>query len=223
MKNKILTNKFIFISNLCISKTQYHLYYLTAFILLNLCSTIIWGQNKDAITVKQDTTSFNNIHAFITYQQNYETYNNSFITGNSFATIRSQNNPKIFIDGMPINPLLINDLYYAEFLGSTHLLSFDLQNASVRALQANSQIVNSDGLPISEGIENYDNYNTYRFNTIHKQIGFNYQLKDNYVLGINYNKMSSLYFPYNNINIYQSNFQRATVSSNLGMSFKAKF
>lgn len=183
--------------------------------LLSIFSIIVSAQSANTIIIKNDTTTFTTTNSFITYKTNYETLNNNFITGNSYATIRSQDNPRIFVDGMPINPIFINNLHYAEFLGSTHLLSYDLQNASVTALQANNKIANSEGIPILGIIENHSNDITNTNYIMLKQIGLNYQLKEikknNYIVGLNYNKMSSLYLPV------------PSFINTFSMSFKAKF
>ncbi len=131
------------------------------FLLLNLLSIIVSGQATDTISIKIDTSVFRTTNAFLIPQKNYETFNNFFITGNSFAIIRSQDNPKILIDGIPLNPIWVNNTHYTEFLGQMHLLSYDIQGQNVHTLQNEDKIVS-------------DNYNNaISFNTHEIKLGNN--------------------------------------------------
>lgn len=94
--------------------------------------------------VEPDTIAFKTTNAFLTHQKNYETFNNSFITGNSVATIRSQDNPKILIDGIPINPIFIDNTGYNEFLGHMHLLSYDIQDVNVNTFHNDYRIISGN-------------------------------------------------------------------------------
>jgi hypothetical protein len=118
--------------------------FLKLFLLLNLLSIVVSGQDFDTTLVELDTSKFRTTNAFLIQQKNYETFNNSFITGNSSAIIRSQDNPKILIDGIPINPILINNTHYTEFLGQMHLLSYDIQGVSVHTLKNDNKIVSGN-------------------------------------------------------------------------------
>lgn len=128
-------------------------------LLLNFLSIIVFGQTPDTVSVKADTSQFRTTNAYLKLQKNYETFNNSFITGNSFATIRSQDNPKMLIDGIPINPILVKNTDYNEFLGHMHLLSYDIQSINFHTLQNDNKIVSG----------NYNN--AISFNTSDIQLG----------------------------------------------------
>jgi hypothetical protein len=118
--------------------------FLKLFLLLNLLSIVVSGQDFDTTLIELDTSKFRTTNAFLIQQKNYETFNNSFITGNSSAIIRSQDNPKILLDGIPINPILINNTHYTEFLGQMHLLSYDIQGVSVHTLKNDNKIVSGN-------------------------------------------------------------------------------
>lgn len=102
---------------------------------------VVLGQGMDAERVVNDSTHLETSNAFIIHEKNYETVNNSFITGNSRVMIRSQSNPKLLLDGIPVNPILFNSLHYTEFQGSMHVLSFDMQNAGLNYLQHDDKII----------------------------------------------------------------------------------
>jgi hypothetical protein len=133
--------------------------FFNIFLLLNLLSIIISGQTLD--TIKIDTSRIRTTNAFLIQQKNYETFNNSFITGNSSAIIRSQDNPKILMDGIPLNPILVNNTHYTEFLGQMHLLSYDIQGVNVHTLQNEDKIISG----------NYNN--VISFNTNDIKLGHN--------------------------------------------------
>ncbi|MBL7905161.1 MAG: hypothetical protein JNL22_09085 [Bacteroidales bacterium] len=114
------------------------------FILLHLPAIVVSGQNSDTTLIQSDTSCFRTTNAFLVNQKNYETLNNSFITGNSFAIIRSQDNPAVLIDGIPVNPILVNNTHYREFLGPVNLLSFDIQGINVRTLQNEDKIISGN-------------------------------------------------------------------------------
>lgn len=123
------------------------------FLFLNLLSIVISGQDIDTSFIQLDTVKFRTTNAFLIQQKNYETFNNSFITGNSSTIIRSQDNPKILIDGILLNPILLNNTHYTEFLGQMHLLSYDIQGVNVHTIQNEDKIV-------SGNYNNVINFNT---------------------------------------------------------------
>lgn len=108
----------------------------------------------DTASISTDTTRFSTPNPFVMRVNNYETFNNSFITGNSYALIRSEDNPQILLDGIPMNPWIGYNTHYAEFLGSMNVLSYDLQQAEVTTLQSNGRI-------ISGSYNNAINFKTY--------------------------------------------------------------
>lgn len=112
-----------------------------AIILFVSLSISVFGQSQDSVRIDNDTISFETTNAFITNEKNYETINNSFITGNSFGIIRSQDNLKVLVDGMPMNPVLYNNTHYSEFLGSMHLLSFDIQKVNFKTIVSDDKII----------------------------------------------------------------------------------
>lgn len=147
-------------------------------LLLNLLSIMVSGQTSDTVSVKIDTSKFITTNAFLTPHKNYETFNNSFITGNSDVTVRSQDKPRILIDGIPINPNLLN---YNEFLGHMHLLSYDIQSVDVNTLQNDSRIVSGK----------YNN--AISFNTSDIQLGKSaYQFEANNYTSLAYQDFDSL-------------------------------
>lgn len=173
-----------------------------SFILLIITiSAIVSAQNEDAIVQKNETVTFAILNSFVISNTDYETFNNNFVSSSFITAIKSQSSPKIFIDGIPVNPIFANNLNYAEFLGNIHLLSYDLQNERVSTLQTNNRIENNEDLPILEEIENYSNDFTNANYIILKQIGLNYQLRDakknNYIVGLNYNKKIRPFLPTN--------------------------
>lgn len=151
------------------------------FLLLNLPVFVVSGQDVDTTLIKSDSLEFRTTNAFLIPRKNYETFNNSFITGNSVATIRSQDNPKILIDGIPINPILLNNTDYNEFLGHMHLLSYDIQSVDVNTLQNDSRIVSG----------NYNN--AISFNTSDIQLGKRaYQFEVNNFTSLAYQDFDTL-------------------------------
>lgn len=131
------------------------------FLFLNLLSIVVSGQYIDTSFLQLDTLKFRTTNAFLIKQKNYETFNNSFITGNSSTIIRSQNNPKILIDGIPLNPILVNNTHYTEFLGQMQFLSYDIQGVNLHTLQNEDKIVSG----------NYNN--AISFNTYDIELGNN--------------------------------------------------
>lgn len=114
------------------------------FVLFNLIAIGVSGQDSEPTLIHSDSSSSRTPDAFMVHRKNYETLNNSFITGNSFAIIRSQDNPAVLIDGIPINPILTNNILYSEFLGPVNLLSFDIQSTNVRTLQNEDKIISGN-------------------------------------------------------------------------------
>src|SRR5688500_5337256 len=79
-------------------------------------------------------------NSLLTPFKNFETINNSFITGSAIPFLRNQNNPLITIDGIPANPTLLVNLPYKEFVGYSHLLSYDVEALSVNTFSTDSRI-----------------------------------------------------------------------------------
>ncbi|NME68044.1 TonB-dependent receptor [Flammeovirga aprica] len=122
--------------------------------LFNLLSLVTLAYEPDSLNLNADTTEFKTSNAFLINESNYETFNNSFITGNATGVIRNQNNPQLMMDGIPINPYFTNNTHYNEFLGPMHLLAYDIQSLEMNTLENNNQIV-------SGNFNNAINFNTY--------------------------------------------------------------
>ena len=109
-------------------------------LLIHILSLTGYGQAVDSVRIDRDTTQFNTSNAFLFTHGNYETFNNSFITGSSFAVIRSQDNPRIYVDGIPMNPMISTNTYFADYLGGMNLLSYDIEKARIKTLANGSRI-----------------------------------------------------------------------------------
>ena len=111
-------------------------------ILLIFIVSEISCQVADSALQKTDSIRFQTSNGFIVKKNNFELFNSSFITGNAYGVIRSQDNPKISVDGIPVNPNLYNNnAPYPEFLGNMNLLSFDLEEVSCGTLISGNKIV----------------------------------------------------------------------------------
>jgi hypothetical protein len=85
------------------------------------------------------------------------------------------------MDGIPINPIFINNTNYNEFLGHMHLLSYDIQGINVHTLQNDSKIVSG----------RYNN--AISFNTSDIQLGKSaYQFEANNFTTLAYQDFDSL-------------------------------
>ena len=111
------------------------------FTIFTLLSLPLLGQVNDSTFNDLDTLDFKTTNAFQIQHDNYETFNNSFITGNSYSVIRNQSNNQLTVDGILINPYFSNNTLYSEFLGKMHLLSYDIQDANLNTLENEGQIV----------------------------------------------------------------------------------
>ena len=80
------------------------------------------AQSNDSIAFFRDSAySSVTTNSLLTPHENFETINNSFITGSAIPFLRNQNNPLITIDDIPANPTLLINLPYKEFIGYPHL------------------------------------------------------------------------------------------------------
>lgn len=109
-------------------------------LLIHFLSMTVYGQQMDSIRINHDTICFTTPNAFYFNHQNYETFNNSFITGSSFAVIRSQDNPRIYVDGIPMNPMIFTNTHYTDYLGGMNLLSYDIEKVMIKTLAHESRI-----------------------------------------------------------------------------------
>jgi hypothetical protein len=100
------------------------------------------AQSNDSIAFFRNSTySSVTTNSLLSPHNNFETINNSFITGSAIPFLRNQNNPLITIDGIPANPTLLVNLPHKEFIGYPHLLSYDVEALGVNAFSTDSKIV----------------------------------------------------------------------------------
>ena len=192
------------------------------FILLNFVSFIASGQTSDTTFVELDTTKFRTVNPFLLNQANYEGINNSFITGSAIATIRSQDNPLVLIDDIPINHR--NNTATTEYLGLMNFLTFDIQGVSVQTLRNEDRIIsgdNNNSISYSTDdiilgkdsaqfeVNNFTSLSYQDFDTIGYSTIFNFSAKKSYDkigyrLSLN-NGFQNDFFPENGIQRYGGN------------------
>ena len=108
---------------------------------LIFCVSELSCQVADSSFQKSETNRFSTPNGFIVTKSKLELFNSSFITGNAYAIIRNQDNPKIFVDGIPVNPIFGSNVPFQEFIGDMNFLSFDLQDISTETLRSGNNIV----------------------------------------------------------------------------------
>ena len=109
-------------------------------IFISFFFTQSYGQRADTLKNNDNLDSIPS-NELIIKNKSYETLNNSPLTGSAFYFIRSQDNPLITIDGIPVDPTILNKLPYIEYLGNPHLLPSDIAKININTIAHNSKIV----------------------------------------------------------------------------------